>query len=183
MNHTTFTTQQVRSALSGDMTCFITPIKKQPWKRATEIVKSDQWKSQGDFVARLKIGENPDRYEVTNIYKAPYKVGQVIHVKETWCYAHHNNAQDGKEGMYDVIYKASDNGQDWQNNWEGWTWKPAPQMPKEAARLWLEITGVKCMRIQDACKSNPAFVKKYGSQAWDDNIFAFTNEFKIIIKN
>jgi hypothetical protein len=32
---------------------------------------------------------------------------------------------------------------EWEQNSEGWKWKPSIFMPKGAARLWLEITDIR----------------------------------------
>ena len=47
------------------------------------------------------------------------------------------------------IYKASENGEDWESNSEDWKWKPSIFMPKEACRLFLEVTDIRVERLQD----------------------------------
>jgi hypothetical protein len=107
---------------------------------ATEVVKSDQWKSQGDWVARFKF-KGEEKYEATNIIKCPYgDVGDVLWVRESYShnYFSHN----------DHAYKA-----DWDNPDPDIVpepkWKPSIHMPKEACRIFLKITNIRVERLQD----------------------------------
>ena len=191
MNHTTFTTQQVRSALSGDMTCFISKVK--PQKKIQDAKVGSTCFTPKDHIS-IRGVHNDGRYG-ESFFKLPYKVGRVIPVKETWYYGHFAEDTIVCDNQpcehWHYLYFADTRDRRPGDVSDAWCyhefgpnpkcyprWKSPVTMPPQAARLWLEITGVKCMRIQDACKSNPAFVKKYGSQAWDDNIFIFINEFK-----
>jgi hypothetical protein len=63
---------------------------------------------------------------------APIRVGDVLWVRETWRF---------DEGEY--FYKADDDCP------EGYDWKPSIFMPKEAARIFLKVTGIRCERLQD----------------------------------
>lgn len=77
---------------------------------------------------------------------APYKVGDVLWVRETWNKACGNIPCDmgmcqDKEGY---IYKA-----DIYGDVPVKSWKPSIHMPKEAARLFLKVTDVRVERLQD----------------------------------
>jgi hypothetical protein len=77
------------------------------------------------------------------VIPCPYgKVGDALWVKET----HRPVEQDFGSPRYE--YKATEtvNISD--------KWKPSLFMPKEAARIWLEITGVKVERVQDICEED-----------------------------
>ncbi len=67
--------------------------------------------------------------------KPPYKVGDILYVRETW--------RPAKKGYF---YKA-----DWEHDGIGdiGKWKPSIHMPKEAARLFLKVTDVRVERLQD----------------------------------
>ena len=76
-----------------------------------------------------------------------YEVGDILLVKETWCYAGYNNVQDGKENYYDVIYRASENGRLFEQNFDGWRWKSPLFLKKADVRIKLEITGVRAEQL------------------------------------
>jgi hypothetical protein len=73
-----------------------------------------------------------------------YHKGDILWVRETWQTV---PSEDG-EG-YAYVYRASQNGRDWEDNTEGWKWRPSIFMPKEAARLILKVTNVRAERLQD----------------------------------
>lgn len=80
----------------------------------------------------------------------PYgKIGDLLYVREAWCYAGDNNAHDCLENFYIPIYRASDNGKDLEDNADGWTWKPSIHMPKEIARQWLEVLSIHLERLHE----------------------------------
>lgn len=73
--------------------------------------------------------------------KPKYNTGDILWVRETWQYT---DASLNDHPGY--VYRASD--PDWETL-EGWKWKPSIHMPKEAARLFLKVTNVRCERLQD----------------------------------
>ena len=77
--------------------------------------------------------------------KPPYTVGDHLWVRETWAYI--DRGFGGDAGGY--VYRASENGQLWETETEGWRWRPSIHMPKEAARIWLEVTNVRVERLQE----------------------------------
>lgn len=79
-------------------------------------------------------------------FKAKCNVGDILWVRETWrktTWLH-----PGDE-FYGYVYKASENGREWESCDESWIWKPSIFMPKEACRLFLEVTDVRAERLQD----------------------------------
>lgn len=68
--------------------------------------------------------------------KMPYQAGDVLYVRETWCKGSLNG------GAEQYFYKADDNDFHCQ-------WRPAIHMPKEAARIFLRVIGVRVERLQD----------------------------------
>lgn len=80
----------------------------------------------------------------------PYKVGEVLYVRETWqswscaecdseCVPDNGN---GCCAMPKYLYRASD-----EETYKGW--KPSIHMPKEAARIFLKITSIKAAELRD----------------------------------
>lgn len=93
-------------------------------------------------------GYSPDGgaiYGSNNIpaVKAKYRVGDILWVRETW---QDSTEWDGTLGGW--IYKASENGEEWERNTEEWKWRPSIFMPKAACRLFLRVTAVRAERLQ-----------------------------------
>ena len=68
-------------------------------------------------------------------FKLPCETGDILYVRETW--------KKAPNGYY--YYE------DWQRNdiADVTKWKPSIHMPKEAARIWLKVTGVRMERLQE----------------------------------
>lgn len=65
----------------------------------------------------------------------PYgRPGDLLWVRETWAPAWNQ-----------VLYKANER----YGKYEGQKWKPSIHMPKKAARIWLQVEGVRVERLQD----------------------------------
>ena len=71
---------------------------------------------------------------------APYKIGDILWVRETWC-----GATDGtfryKAGINDDTERIRKS--------FGIKWHPSIHMPKEAARIFLRVTDVRVEKLQD----------------------------------
>ncbi len=106
-----------------------------------------------------KVNENPDLFYSTKVHsngyiyfplktdfekalkaKPRYQVGDKLWVKETY------QAQT-------IGYKYKADGIYTENNPAN-KWKPSLFMPKIAARIWLEVTGVRCERLQNITETN-----------------------------
>jgi hypothetical protein len=70
---------------------------------------------------------------------APYKVGDILYVRETWL-----KADDGYYYMADETQFSKE----LRNSYE-YKWKPSIHMPKSAARIFLKVTDVRVERLQD----------------------------------
>lgn len=80
------------------------------------------------------------------VLKSKYNVGNILWVRETWRLTDFLHPSDDNYGF---VYKASENGKLWQSSDESWNWKPSIFMPKEACRLFLEVTNIKVERLQE----------------------------------
>jgi len=80
----------------------------------------------------------------TGPYKTPYKVGDKLWVRETWGkYKTWNNVSYAYKADYIDLENELK-----AKNLIG-RWKPSIHMPKEAARIWLEVMGVRVERLQE----------------------------------
>lgn len=130
-----FNTEMVRAILDGQKSCTRRLVKPQPDEKHTFplgfVTDSTEKKEIGCFGFGISEYGGSIQYA-----KPPYKPGDVLYVRETWCKGSWGNE---KERYY---YKADD------NDFYG-TWHPSIHMPKEAARIWLKVTDVRMERLQD----------------------------------
>lgn len=76
---------------------------------------------------------------------SPYKIGDILYVRETWAKVSDWIDIDPEVGIPDgIIYKS-----DWKDGEESPKWHPSIHMPKEAARIFLRVTDVRVERLQD----------------------------------
>lgn len=144
MKHISLRTYEVQNIIVGRQTRLSRPVKPQPSSLATEFSFNPRSWPKKPWGARFKYPSEPDRYEITDAYKCPFgKVGDVIAAKETYQYIDFMGEDNG------YVYKESQNGKDWEENSEGWTWRSPVTMPLSACRLWLRIKEIRCERIQD----------------------------------
>lgn len=85
-------------------------------------------------------------------FKCPYgKPGDILWVRETWQPFIRGIEGDG----YELLIKFYADGAEypWEHDKDyaelGWHNRPSIHMPKSAARIWLEVVGVKVERLQD----------------------------------
>ena len=89
--------------------------------------------------------EVPDKTLLEKLCLPPYQPGDTLWVRETWCKAH---------GHY--LYRAfpgigmEPERQDAAMREMGLKWRPSIHMPREAARLFLRVTGVRVERLQES---------------------------------
>lgn len=117
-------------------------------------------------------GPNEPLFECSSPFGNP---GDLLWVRETWQITDFLHPTDDNYGF---IYKASEDGEMWESNDENWKWKPSIFMPKDAARIWLEITEVKVERLQDITEED-AIAEGYGSESWEQNPWVWVVKFKV----
>ena len=94
------------------------------------------------------------------------KPGDRIYVRETFVQGFKTDPStgdllqwgaDGEELPMTTWFRATDGGISWSDD-DGWEtnvpWKPAIHMPKDLARIWLEITGVRVERLQQITEAD-----------------------------
>lgn len=139
-----FNTAMVRAILDGEKTCTRRIIKEEipeGYKPLGFVLYPTDDKELGNLVFGGKGA---------NVYyaKPPYKVGDILYVRETWT---NTLTPDGNVGF---AYKADGEPENflWWGNakkckWE--VWMPSIHMPKEAARIFLKVTSVRAKRLKD----------------------------------
>lgn len=99
----------------------------------------------------VKVYENTLHREMVHFYeepfysfyiKPPYRTGDILYVRETWCNAN-------KDGFLPDYYYFADTRICEDYDETEWIWRPSIHMPKAAARIWLKVTDVRAERLQD----------------------------------
>lgn len=149
-----FSTDMVQAIIAGKKMQTRRMVKKQPNIKATHFEYSPAWKLK-PWVAEFQYHDSPC-WEITDNYKCPYgEPGDVLWVRETWTKGCEWDGT-GAQPPLRYYYRAN-------NDWKGldwWhektdtisdspSWKPSIHMPKAAARIWLEITDIRVVRLQD----------------------------------
>lgn len=150
-----FNTEMVRAILDGRKSCTRRIVKPQQFIG----MLPDKCKNGApeEFLKEKKLMFKPycdmtDIELINTAYKASYQPGDILYVRETW-----------KRALNGYYYY-----EDWQRNdiADVTKWKPSIHMPKEAARIWLNVTDVKVERLQEM---KPVDVIKEGAypDCWD----------------
>ena len=92
-------------------------------------------------------------------YTSPFGIpGDRLYVRETWQHGSFplGPYQDGTPVFFRADYLDDPHGPDGEKSPEGKYrhWNPAIHMPKAAARIWLEVTGVRVERLQSISRGD-----------------------------
>lgn len=90
-----------------------------------------------------KYDEDEMNFCPTRYVSPRYEVGDILYVRETWAEV---EACDGRPFN---IFKSDDNGVYADDNHKFTGWRPSIHMPKESARIFLCVTGVRAEKLQD----------------------------------
>lgn len=176
-----FNTEMVRANLDGRKTCTRRLVKPQPDEKHTYplgfVTDSTEKKEVGCF------GFGIDEYGGSIKYvKPPYQPEDILYVRETWRVGAWDifnqmiafDYKDGTCGELTYIHdqelferlvnqsredarkaKCDYNGVDfvWEKGKSPCRWHPSIHMPKEAARVWLNVTDVRVERLQEITES------------------------------
>ena len=145
-----FNTEMVKAILDGKKTVTRRVVKPQPMCYGTNTTiephNNDFFLSAERRWLRCRICGNDPEYsrEGSNIshhWNSPYDLGDILYVRETWY-------KDPTRYMYKANYSDTEkffrDGKEVQIKW-----RPSIHMPKEAARLFLRVTGVRVERLQE----------------------------------
>ncbi|MDK3222621.1 hypothetical protein ACV31O_05840 [Clostridium perfringens] len=143
-----FNTQMVRAILDGKKTCTRRIIKGVPtsYDPLGYVLYPTDDKNLGNLVFGKKS------FAKVHYARPPYKVGDVLYVRETRCKTKEDLAPDNNFDLGDCkyIFKVDDNGEN-HPFIEGLVkrWRPSIHMPKEAARIFLRVTSIRDERLKD----------------------------------
>ena len=152
-----FNTEMIRAILEG---------RKTVTRRKVKFLRGWNPKFTG------YISDGALLYGSNNIpaVKAPYRPGDILWVRETWC------ESLGKAGKY--FYRAyagpRDEMKEYAHSFNHWC--SSIHMPREAARIFLRVTGVRVERLQEI--DDPGVVAEgleigcYFDELWDSTIKA-----------
>lgn len=119
---------------------------------------------------RRIIKPQPTAHYGTQCVIPPYKPGDILYVRETWCGLPVNEA--GHFRGHPIYYYKAD-GDLRPEGWRG-AWRPSIHMPKEAARIWLKVTDVRVERLrditEDGAKDEGANWKNGQNVGWEEKM-------------
>ena len=160
-----FNTEMVRSVKDNRKTATRRPIKPQPVCYGSNITftphDDDFFLSEKENWLRCRVCGNDPEYSREGINIAyhwipPYRPGDILYVRETWYYeSHMEDMTAGKPDLpsgnyyHRYIFKADCPDYPVNVGVGQHGWRPSTHMPKEAARIFLRVTGVKVCRLQD----------------------------------
>ncbi len=127
-----FNTEMVRAILDGRKSCTRRLVKND----LEAVLNSPYHKAHPEV---------EDKQIISKLCNPPYKTGDILYVRETWCALPVNEA--GHMRGHCVYYYRAD-GDLRPEGWRG-KWHHYSRMPKEAARIWLRVTDVRVERLQE----------------------------------
>jgi len=136
-----FSGPMVRAILEDRKTQTRRVIKPQPTKNDIACIDIELLDTDGLYRTWLS---NPDggidQDYNPEIWKSPYQVGQHLWVRETWQYA---------QAGINIIYRADETWGDLRHLIVDYKWRPSIFMPRKFSRITLEVTEVRCERLQE----------------------------------
>ncbi|MGU8438815.1 hypothetical protein ACV3OB_15885 [Clostridium perfringens] len=136
-----FNTSMVRAILDGEKTCT---------RRIIKLPKHIEKQRNGLYLLCAEGSTYSDKEfkDVVDYINPPYKVGDILYVRETWFKGDLLNDAEEIEKQGIVLYRADDIK---NNNWDydSIRWRPSIHMPKELARIFLKVTSVRAERLKD----------------------------------
>lgn len=108
-----------------------------------------------DQEGHIKDYSSSDCWMRTSVYiqkYAPYRPGDILYVRETWCY---------DPDLQEYYYRSNRNSEAAAPY--GLKWHPSIHMQKEAARIWLKVTDVRVEQLQDITEAG---AEKEGAKAY-----------------
>ena len=139
-----FNTEMVRAILDGRKTQTRRVIKSLDGLSFYRAEPSeDAYEALGKWDFFYGWLEGGVMFDACASVKAPYSIGDILWVRETW-----NHVKFGL-GDWHYEYRADyDETSKWRNGSFA-QWRPSIHMPRDAARIFLRVTDVRVERLQD----------------------------------
>lgn len=159
-----FNTAMVKAILNGKKTCTRRILKGNI--NGLDLIGTGSSKCNDTF--DMMLFGKLDKEKVWNSAvkeraKVPFMPGDILYIRETWLKA------DDKQYYYraDETTVSKEAREDF-----GYKWKPSIHMPKEAARIFLEVIAVHAERLQDITEDG---ARKEGIREYtkDGNLFKY----------
>lgn len=140
-----FNTEMVKAILDGR-------------KTVTRRVVKPQHLAVLDSPYHKKHPAIPDALLIEKLCKAPYQLGDILYVRETWAKLSDWTDIDPELGMPETyLYRA-----EWEDGAEHPRWHPSIHMPREAARIFLRVTDVRVECLREIQERGPMSAKAEG---------------------
>lgn len=193
-----FNTEMVQAILYGRKTQTRRTFKYQPF--------SDAEIEGPDFFNTVKYDKDGYTEEGPEVYgawdenndwgiKSPCQPGDILWVRETFA------PIDYGHNLTRYAFKA-----DGSIIWNYFKWKPSIHMPKDAARIWLKVTDVRCERLKDISEDDAwsegvkgkgitryegesiqlfqsLWQSIHGPDSWNENPWVWVYEFEVVSTN
>jgi len=129
------TEELVRAILTGRKT-----VTRRPYKGPSENYMIET--RRPNYPAITELYKDVARSSGIHVSRCPYGfIGDKLYVRETFCLV--DNEQPAPYPLR-AVFRATTPIQDRDK----YTWKPSIHMPKDIARIWLEITDIRIERVQ-----------------------------------
>ncbi len=143
-----FNTEMVRAILDGRKSVTRRVVKAPVLSKVREPDKVNIFDGKITF-----SWDGPDTIGGFSV-KSPYRPGNILYVRETWAnYSYDNTESNAAYYLYRADYEPNAKGYWYEPEHIHFCdfprWRPSIHMPKEAARLFLRVTGVRVERLQD----------------------------------
>lgn len=136
-----FNTEMVRALLEGRKTVTRRVVKPQPQESETNPHRLTSGCYYFDVPSKRFPG---DLDRIVGPYWPPYQPGDILWVRETWAHPSKEEIARGTDKNI-FLYRA-----DVPSVPYAWDhWNPSIHMPREAARIFLRVTGVRVERLRD----------------------------------
>ena len=97
-----------------------------------------------NMVQAIADGRKTQTRRIAKTDTPPYTAGDILYIRETWA-----QARNG-----DYLYKAHPMYREMNDSDFPFSWKPSIHMPKDAARIFLEVTSIRKERLQDITEAD-----------------------------